>query len=326
MHNIFKEFIAEVIGTAILMLLGISGCACTVLTKSPMNLACGFGYAFGVVIASVFAGPISGAHINPAITVAFTLIGKFQWRKVPIYLLAQYLGSFIGSTIAYSLYFEAMNTFDMENFFDKNLTLNNQQQPSMKMASIFITTPAEHLTLLPAMWDQIVSTGLLVYAILFIGDEMNTPKLLQTFTTGFIIFTFIIGFNFNCGAILNPARDLAPRILLAFFGYNGRVFAHLNYNFWWAVGIVGPHLGAIIGAISYYYSSKMRQSFIDDENMFQLNQVIQTKSITSNAASPDNIDHHNSSNHHRHQQQQHPSPLVTNLQMYQGKVNTEFQH
>ena len=81
---------------------------------------------------------------------------------------------------------------------------------------------------------------------------------------------------------------------------------HLNYNFWWAVGIVGPHLGAIIGAISYYYSSKMRQSFIDDENMFQLNQVIQTKSITSNAASPDNIDHHNSSNHHRHQQQQHP--------------------
>lgn len=161
-----------------------------------------FGYSNKTTTTKI---PI-GAHINPAITVAFTLIGKFQWRKVPIYLLAQYLGSFIGSTIAYSLYFEAMNTFDMENFFDKNLTLNNQQQPSMKMASIFITTPAEHLTLLPAMWDQIVSTGLLVYAILFIGDEMNTPKLLQTFTTGFIIFTFIIGFNFNCGAILNPGK------------------------------------------------------------------------------------------------------------------------
>lgn len=68
----------------------------------------------------------------------------------------------------------------------------------------------------------------------------------------------------------------------------------------------------------------MRQSFIDDENMFQLNQVIQTKSITSNAASPDNIDHHNSSNHHRHQQQQHQSPLVTNLQVNKMNLNLEF--
>nr|ATL75745.1 aquaporin [Dermatophagoides farinae] len=326
MHNLFKEFFAELIGTAILMLLGISGAACTVLTKAPMNLACAFGYAFGVIIASIFAGPISGAHINPAITIAFSVIGKFQWRKVPVYLIAQYIGSFIGSALAYSIYFEAIHGFDLDNGYNND----NITEPSMITAGIFITMPAnQHTTILPAIWDQIISTALLVYAILFIGDELATPKLLQTLTTGLLILTFIIGFNYNCGAILNPARDLAPRILLSFIGYESRVFEPLNYNFWWAVGIVAPHSGAIIGAIGYFYMAKMRQSFVDGDNIFSLANadIIQAKSISlNNSSSQENgriINHHHNHHNHHHQQQQ-PS-LMTNRQMFHDKVNTEFQ-
>lgn len=142
-----------------------------------------------------------GAHINPAITIAFSVIGKFQWRKVPVYLIAQYIGSFIGSALAYSIYFEAIHGFDLDNGYNND----NITEPSMITAGIFITMPAnQHTTILPAIWDQIISTALLVYAILFIGDELATPKLLQTLTTGLLILTFIIGFNYNCGAILNP--------------------------------------------------------------------------------------------------------------------------
>ncbi|KAH7643380.1 aquaporin [Dermatophagoides farinae] len=295
MHNLFKEFFAELIGTAILMLLGISGAACTVLTKAPMNLACAFGYAFGVIIASIFAGPISGAHINPAITIAFSVIGKFQWRKVPVYLIAQYIGSFIGSALAYSIYFEAIHGFDLDNGYNND----NVTEPSM-------ITAVQHCLFMP------------YYSLVMNWPHQNC---LQTLTTGLLILTFIIGFNYNCGAILNPARDLAPRILLSFIGYESRVFEPLNYNFWWAVGIVAPHSGAIIGAIGYFYMAKMRQSFVDGDNIFSLANadIIQAKSISlNNSSSQENgriINHH----HNHHQQQQ-----MTNRQMFHDKVNTEF--
>lgn len=115
-----------------------------------------------------------------------------------MYILAQYIGSFVGCFLAWSIYFESIQGFDTgtENVF----------KPSNVTAGIFVTFPSPFISLIPAILDQVISTGLLTFAILFIADEYPNNRLLQTLITGFIILSFIIGFSFNCGAILNPGN------------------------------------------------------------------------------------------------------------------------
>ncbi|KAH9398750.1 Aquaporin-7 [Tyrophagus putrescentiae] len=260
MNNLIKEFIAEFIGTAILMIFGISGCATNLLSHTNSIIVAGLSYAFGAAAASFFAGPISGAHINPAISFAFCVIRKTPWYKFPIYMVAQYLGSFVASAIAYGLYFESMKAYDID--LHQNIT------HSVSTASIFITLPATHITIGPAIADQVVSTGLLAFAILFISDELcyRTPAAIQILSCAFAIFSFVVAFNYNAGAILNPARDLAPRVFLSMTGYSGIVWSALDGHFWWAVGIIAPHVGAILGALLYLLMSKMRMSYVDSSH------------------------------------------------------------
>lgn len=154
----------------------------------------------------------AGAHINPAITLAFCIIRKCSWRKCPIYILAQYLGSFVASAIIYGLYFESMEGFDRQHFgqlVEGNLTMHNSSIPSVTTAGIFITLPSPYISLVPAIADQVLSTGLLAFAVLFISDEScyRTPPAIQILATGFAILSFVAGFNYNAGAILNPGKS-----------------------------------------------------------------------------------------------------------------------
>lgn len=115
--------------------------------------------------------------------------------------MAQYLGAFAGSAIVYGLYFESLQGFDHD--LNQNLT-----GPSVTTASVFITLPSQYISIVPAISDQVLSTGLLAFVILFIGDELvyRTPVALQILSTGFAIFSFVVAFNFNAGAILNPGK------------------------------------------------------------------------------------------------------------------------
>lgn len=115
-----------------------------------------------------------------------------------MYILAQYIGSFVGSSLAWSIYFESIQGFDT--------SIENGFQPTNITAGIFVTFPSPYITISPAILDQVISTGLLTLAILFIADEYPENRLLQTLITGFVILSFIIGFSFNCGAILNPGN------------------------------------------------------------------------------------------------------------------------
>ncbi|KAJ6218881.1 hypothetical protein RDWZM_004693 [Blomia tropicalis] len=260
MNNIWKEFVAEFLGTFILMVFGISGCATNVLSHQGSGFIPGICYGLGATVAIFFCGPISGAHINPAITLALCIIRKTSWHKFPIYLIAQYLGAFLAAAVEYGLYFESIQAFDNELNIAQNTT-----GPSLTTSGIFSTLPAPHLTLAPALGDTIISTGLLALGILFITDEScyRTPPAIQALSIGFQICATVVGFGYNCGAILNPARDLAPRLFLAIVGYGKIVFEPLDGNYWWVVAVIGTHVGAIIGAIFYLLLSKMRTSYVD---------------------------------------------------------------
>ena len=140
-------------------------------------------------------------------------------------MLAQYLGSFTATAIIYGLYHESLEGFDRQHFNGESLdivmnTVNNTMLPSnnsstdmlhsVTTAGIFITLPSPFISLAPAIGDQVFSTGLLVFTLLFIADEtfFPTPIAIQTLTTCFALLAFIVGFNFNCNAILNPGKKL----------------------------------------------------------------------------------------------------------------------
>ena len=116
-------------------------------------------------------------------------------------MIAQYLGAFLAAAVEYGLYFESIQAFDNELNIAQNTT-----GPSLTTSGIFSTLPAPHLTLAPALGDTIISTGLLALGILFITDEScyRTPPAIQALSIGFQICATVVGFGYNCGAILNP--------------------------------------------------------------------------------------------------------------------------
>ncbi|KAI2800236.1 Aquaporin-9, partial [Blomia tropicalis] len=254
MKRAAKEFTFELVGTCIHILFGMSGCVVKTLSPEHNLLSAGICFSMGAIIAMLIGMKESGAFINPALTVAMCTIGKCQWRKVPHYFVAQYLGAFIGCSIAYAIYHSSLVLYENE----MNLALNITG-PNEKIAKIFITSPtSSNVTLIPAILDQIVGMCVLMFGILTVTDQScyETYDLVQILTIGLMIFAVPI--LFNGGAILNPARDLSPRLFLSLVGYDKFVFQYLDGHYWWAVGIVGPHVGAILGSILFYWANGLR--------------------------------------------------------------------
>lgn len=188
---------------------------------------------------------ISGGHINPAVTVAQAVLKNFSWKKVPHYLAAQYLGGLFASAIVYVLYYDALNNFD------NGIRIAFGQ--SEATGQIWATYPAPFLSIAGAFADQVIGTAVLLFAVLAIsdGDGLNVPMNVQPLYICLTITVMCMAFGYNCMATLNPARDLSPRIFTTISGWGWNSFQPLNGHFWWVGGIVGPHIGAIIGAWLY---------------------------------------------------------------------------
>ncbi|GFX78011.1 aquaporin-10 [Trichonephila clavipes] len=180
-------------------------------------------------------------HINPAVTVAFATLGKFPWKKVGHYLLAQHLGAFVASAVLFVTYKDALD------YIDPNRTITGETAT----AYIWATYPKPYVSILSCLLDQVVGTGLLMFTALAIIDtkNLNMPKWTHPIFLGFMISALAMCFGANCMAPLNPARDFATRCFTAVAGYGSEVFSYRNY--WW-VGLFGPHIGAIVGGWLYY--------------------------------------------------------------------------
>lgn len=197
------------------------------------------------MVAVTSTASISGGHVNPAVTVTQAIFKNFPLKKVPHYLVAQYLGAFVASAVVYVLYYDALLQFDggiRSAFGEKTST-----------GHIWATFPASHLTISGALLDQIIGTAILIFAVLTITDARNNVSAnLQPMYLCVLITVMCTAFATNCMATLNPARDLGPRLFLLVAGWGKSAFEPLNYNFWWVGGIIGPHIGGLIGASIYY--------------------------------------------------------------------------
>jgi len=234
-----RELLAEFLGTFVLYSFGAGVVAQNVLSRGAngsylaINLAWGMAVTMGIFV----AGGVTGAHLNPAVTLALAVRRKLPWSKVLPYSLAQTGGAFVAAAAVFLVYREAFTAFDGGT-------------RGMETAGIFATYPQPFLSTGGALLDQIFGTTLLMLVISAIGDSRNNATgNLGPVAVGLLVMAIGMAFGFNAGYAINPARDLGPRLLTFVAGWGSQVFTANQYYFW--VPIVGPLVGGPLGAILY---------------------------------------------------------------------------
>ncbi|CAL8364706.1 unnamed protein product [Gadus morhua 'NCC'] len=252
-HAIIKEFLAEFLGIFVLILFGCGAVAQAVLSKGALGgpLTIHIGFTLGVMMAVFVAGGVSGAHVNPAVSLAMVLLGKLPLRKFPVYVLAQFLGAFAGSCAVYALYYDALMAFTNG---DLMVTGDNAT------ANIFASYPAKHLSTLNGFVDQVIATAALILCILAITDAKNlgAPRGMEPLCIGLVVMAIGVSMGFNCGYPINPARDLGPRLFTAVAGWGLDVFR--AGGCWWWVPVAGPMVGGVVGASLYFLLVELHHS------------------------------------------------------------------
>jgi glycerol uptake facilitator protein len=254
------ELIAEFLGTFVLILIGCGSVAVAVVGLSgsgrqtgdfgPANwLIISWGWGLAVVFGVYVAGGISGAHINPAVTLGFAARGHFPWRKVLPYWGAQLVGAFVAASVVYATYHWAIDAFNAKE--------GTGREKSLPTFSIFATFPAEYFG--DSWWgpflDQIVGTAFLLLLVCALIDMRNTAPMsnMGPFLIGLVVVAIGLTYGTNAGYAINPARDFGPRLFTFFEGWGSIAFpGSFDWfsSYWW-IPIIGPLIGGVIGALVY---------------------------------------------------------------------------
>jgi len=233
---------AELLGTFILILFGTGVVAQVVAGGIGDHDSIAWAWGLGVTLGVYTAGRISGAHINPAVTVALALFQGFPVRKIAPYITAQFLGAFLAALVVRWNYTEVIGKIDPGH--------------TIKTQGIFSTLPGNGADIGVHMWgglrDQIIGTAILMFLILAVTDLRNTAPAanLAPFIVGLIVVAIGMAWGTNAGYAINPARDFGPRLASFFTGYGGAFRDQTGYLYFW-IPIVGPIVGGILGAGLY---------------------------------------------------------------------------
>jgi glycerol uptake facilitator len=235
------ELAAEFAGTFILILFGVGVVAQVVAGGIGDHDSIAWAWGLGVTLGVYVAARISGAHLNPAVTIALAAFRGFPWRKVLPYSLAQTLGAFVAALLVRWNYSEVIAAIDPDHTIDTQ--------------GIFSTLPGNG-TLPVGTWgafrDQVIGTAILLFLILAIVDLRNSSPgaNLAPFVIGLIVVGIGMAWGTNAGYAINPARDFGPRLLSFVTGY-GDAWRDQNGDIYFWVPIVGPIIGGLIGALLY---------------------------------------------------------------------------
>lgn len=233
-----SEFAAELMGTMLLILFG-AGVVANVILKGTKGYASGWivicwGWAVAVFLGVLVAGPHSGAHLNPAVSIGLAVAGKFAWSKVPMFVVAQFIGAMAGALLAWIAYYDHFNA---------------EENPGNKLG-VFSTGPAMRNIPLNFVCE-VIGTFALVYCVLNIHPSEMDAMPVGLGTVGampVMLLVFGIGLSLGgtTGYAINPARDLGPRIVHALVPIKGKGGSDWGYSW---VPVVGPLVGAILAAV-----------------------------------------------------------------------------
>ncbi|XP_036394569.1 aquaporin-10a [Megalops cyprinoides] len=243
-NNLTRECMGEFLGTFVLLLFG---CAAGAQIKTSQEtkgqfLSGNMAFSVGVMSAMYLCGGVSGAHLNPAVSLSFCVLGRLPWSKLLPYSLSQILGAYMASGVVFMTYYDAIM-----HYSGGNLTVFGPRET----ASIFATYPSDYLSLGSSFLDQVVGTAMLLLCILPLDDKLNNPapSALIPPIVAVVVLGISMSMSANCGAAINPARDLGPRLFTLTAGWGTEVFTCYNYWFW--VPLVAPMLGAVVGTGFY---------------------------------------------------------------------------
>jgi glycerol uptake facilitator len=232
---------AETIGTAFLILLGDGVVAAVLLNHSKAQnsgwIVITFGWGFGVMAGAYAVGQFSGAHLNPAVTVAIWIQGSIDFSQAIKYFIGEFLGAMIGAALVFFAYYQHFG---------------ETEDPGLKLA-VFSTGPAIRNT----MWNlvtEIIATIVLTAGILAIvdpGNKGSDASGLATLLVAFLVVGIGLSLGGPTGYAINPARDLGPRIMHAILPIPGK--GPSDWGYAW-IPVVGPLIGGVIGGLFYYYA------------------------------------------------------------------------
>lgn len=231
-----KLFLAEAVGTMLLILLGDGVVAAVLLAKSKAEksgwIVITTGWALAVAVGVYAVGRISGAHLNPAITLGFALIGKTPWSEVPVYLAGQFVGGFIGAVLVWLTYLA---------HYDET------EDATLKLLT-FATVPAIR-RLGSNFVAEVIGTFVLVFGVLaIVANDAPGKSGLAPLLIGFLVWAIGLSLGGPTGYAINPARDLAPRIAHAILPIARKGTSDWGYSW---VPVVAPLVGGVIGAVAY---------------------------------------------------------------------------
>lgn len=231
-----KLFTAEMVGTVLLVLLGDGVVAGVVLNKSKAEksgwIVITTGWGLAVAMAVYAVGRISGAHINPAVTLGLAVTGKLPWAQAPLYWAGQMVGAFLGAMLVWLAY----------------LPHWKETPDRAAKLSVFCTAPAIRNASANLICEMI-GTAVLTFGVLALGankppnDSGLTPLLV-----GFLVWSIGLSLGGPTGYAINPARDLLPRIAHALLPVAGKGGSDWSYAW---IPVVGPLTGGVIGAVAY---------------------------------------------------------------------------
>ena len=229
-------FGAEVIGTAILILLGDGVVAATLLAHSKAQnggwIVITFGWGMAVAMAVFAVGQFSGAHLNPAVTLGFAVQGTTEWGDVPAYLGGELVGAFIGAVLVWAAY---------SNHWAAT------EDPGLKLA-VFCTAPAIRNTVANFV-TEVIGTFLLVFGVLaIVADQATVDTGLVALLVGLLVFAIGLSLGGPTGYAINPARDLMPRIAHFLLPIPGK--GPSDWGYAW-IPVVAPIAGGILGALAF---------------------------------------------------------------------------
>jgi len=230
-------FIAELMGTAILIILGDGVVANVILHKTKGNngglISITFGWAIGVFVAVYAAASVSGAHLNPAVTIALAAIGKFDWALVPTYIAAQMLGAMLGALFVWVAYRQHFNA-----------TEDAATKLGVFCTSPSISSPVDNVL------SEFIGTFVFILSVLFITKSQNSLGSLDALPVSLLVLGIGLSLGGPTGYAINPARDLGPRIMHTLLPIKNKGGSGWSYSW---VPVIGPIAGAVLAALLYQW-------------------------------------------------------------------------
>lgn len=254
-HMRLKQlFVSEFFGTFLFVYLGQSSASSFELVGTQNDivnrqLATIVFYGLAYLIASLLALQTSGAHLNPAYSISSAVFGFISWSQAFIYIIAQYLGSFIAAVFLHATLSDKLNTRHSEGLLvGMNATLRAHGN-ILSTGKLFSSFPPTEVSTTQLCISYALATASLTLLLILIHQSriIKIPRFMKPIYLASALALVLGAFSANGGPVLNPAQDFSPRLYIAFFGWGSSAFNLYNFKYWWLCGLLAPHFGSLIG-------------------------------------------------------------------------------